>query len=113
MQVYKLADASHALQELVDSITGNVTLSYLSRAYGLPEKVKLGRGDEANGIRQSQKLAADTFEAYIGVLWKDILDTEPSDPSRVLNGRAADALPKSSSCSRTSRHSSAQQSSLR
>jgi hypothetical protein len=54
----------------------------------------MGRAEDLNGTRHSQKIAADTFEAYIGVLWKDIMDTELSDLDRQVDGSALEAFPK-------------------
>lgn len=50
----------------------NVTLSYLSIAYRLPQRVKMSRDRDST---VSQKLCADLLEAHVGAL---LLSTEQS-----------------------------------
>jgi hypothetical protein len=63
------------MQELMGAITGNVTLAYLALGYGFDKRLLLSRNARKSNVHLSQKALADTYEAYIGVLWKRVLET--------------------------------------
>jgi hypothetical protein len=57
------------------AIASNATLSYLALGYGFDRRILINRNARTSNVHLSQKALADTFEAYIGVLWKRILET--------------------------------------
>jgi len=57
------------------AIVGNATLSYLALGYGFDKRLLINGNARASNVHLSQKALADAFEAYIGVLWKRILET--------------------------------------
>jgi ribonuclease-3 len=52
-------------------LVSTVHLAKLARAWGLGDKVKLGKGEDATGGRQKERLLAGLFEAVLGAIYLD------------------------------------------
>ncbi|TMB92467.1 MAG: ribonuclease III [Chloroflexi bacterium] len=59
------------LTSLRASIVSSVALASVGRALGLPERARLGRGEEDTGGRGRAGLAASLYEAFIGAVYVD------------------------------------------
>lgn len=51
------------------SLVKTESLSRIAKKLGFGEKLKLSRGEDESGGRESEYLLADTFEAYLGALY--------------------------------------------
>jgi len=60
------------LTSLRASLVSSVALAGVGRSLGLPERARLGRGEEESGGRSRAGLAASLYEAFIGAVYVDV-----------------------------------------
>ncbi|GAA5848754.1 hypothetical protein JCM8547_004616 [Rhodosporidiobolus lusitaniae] len=60
--------ASGSFATTREKLTSNYTISHISLAYGLPSRLRVGPDVARHSLQQSQNVAADLLEAYIGAL---------------------------------------------
>ena len=82
------------LTKIRASLVCEPSLADCARQIGLPDHLRLGRGEEASGGRQKESILCDVVEAVIGAMYLDCGELEPprhfimqfilSDRSRVF-----------------------------
>ena len=66
------------LTKLRASLVCEPSLADCARQIGLPDYLRLGKGEEASGGRQKESILCDVVEAVIGAMYLDCGELEPS-----------------------------------